>query len=88
MLSDATILARIATVMSGTFRIPPGYVITRETASADVNGWDSLSHALFMMAIEAEFHVELPLERMYDLADIGDLVDVITQCTNAPGERA
>lgn len=85
-MSETGVLERITNVMKATFRIPPGYMVNRATTSADVDGWDSLSHALFMMAIEQEFGFELPLERMYELPDIGALLDLLTECANARGQ--
>jgi acyl carrier protein len=64
-------------VVCATFRVPAGYAVTRDTTSADVDGWDSLSHALFIIAVENEFAMELPIDKVYALANIGELVDLI-----------
>jgi acyl carrier protein len=75
-MSDAT-LDRVRTCLITTFRLSPGTSITRETTSADVEGWDSLSHAILIMKVEQEFELELPFDRVYDLANVGALADLV-----------
>lgn len=78
---------RIHTVMVETFRVPAGVAIERETTSADIDGWDSLSHSLLIMNVEEEFGVDLPFDRVYELQNVGELVDLlkeITQASTAP----
>jgi len=71
------VLERVAAVMRRTFRLPESVEIDRRTTSADIAGWDSLSHALLIMGIEKEFGLALPFDRMYDLGNVGELVDLI-----------
>ncbi len=71
-------LEQVAVVMRRTFRLTESISIGRETTNLDVPGWDSLSHALLIMGIEEEFGLTLPLEKMYDLANVGELVDLIS----------
>jgi acyl carrier protein len=59
------------------FSVPNNVSITRETTSVDINGWDSLSHSLFILGVEDEFGLDLPLDKTYELRNIGDLVDLI-----------
>ena len=75
--ADTEILRRIGRAMRQVFSLPEGYVPLRTTTSADVNGWDSLSHAILMMKVEDEFGIELPLDRVYSLKDVGELADAI-----------
>jgi acyl carrier protein len=71
------ILGRVAIVMRRTFRLSESVEIDRRTTSTDIAGWDSLSHALLIMGIEKEFDLTLPFDKMYDLANVGELVDLI-----------
>lgn len=73
---------RIAGVMAQVFRIPRGYEVGRSTTSSDIEGWDSLSHSVLIMKVEEEFGVELPLDRVYSLNDIGALVDLVDEIRN------
>lgn len=75
--NNEQILQRVAGVMRGVFNVPPGYAVTRETTAVDVEGWDSLSHSLFILAVEDEFGIDLPLDKTYEMQNIGELVDLI-----------
>lgn len=79
-------LQRIERVMRRTFRVPEGYRVVAETTSADVDGWDSLSHAVFVMNIEKEFGVEIPLDAAYSLADVGALAALLDRLVAKRGE--
>jgi acyl carrier protein len=63
--------------MRRTFRLPEETIVTPSTTSADIEGWDSLSHALLLMEIEDVFGIELPIDRVFDLANVQDLVTLI-----------
>jgi acyl carrier protein len=73
----------VTEVMRRVFALAPGTVVTRSTSSADVDGWDSLSHSLFILDVEDAFGIELPLEKTFELRDIGELVDLV----DATGQR-
>lgn len=62
-----------------TFKVGDDESIGRETTSADVTGWDSLSHSLLLMNIEEHFGIELPLDRVYEARNVGELVDLIDE---------
>ena len=72
------ILAQLGDIIRETFR-QDGAVITRETTALDVDGWDSLSHTMLLLDVETHFEVRLPSDRVYDLADVGELVDLIAE---------
>lgn len=76
---DELILQRVGAVISETFRVPPGFRIVRETTSADIEGWDSLSYAVLIMKMEETFGLDLPLDRVYALADVGQLADLLRE---------
>ena len=62
-----------------TFKLRDDEAIERETTSADVPGWDSLSHSVLLMALEDRFGIELPLDRAYEANNVGEMVDLINQ---------
>ncbi len=76
MTDESTNLDRVTDVMRSVFALP-NLVVTRATSSADVDGWDSLSHSLFILGVEDEFGVDLPLDRTFELKDVGELVDLL-----------
>ena len=43
----------------------------------DVEGWDSLSHSLFLIKIEQAFGVRLPMAAVLEMQNIGDLVTIL-----------
>lgn len=77
---------RIQKVMVQTFRVPAGVAIERGTTSADIDGWDSLSHSLLIMNVEEEFGVDLPFDRVYELQNVGELADLLREVTQAAAE--
>lgn len=80
------VLDNVVAVVRKTFRIPDGTRIDAQTTSADVEGWDSLSHALLIMNVEEAFGVDLPLDRVYALNTIGDLVNLLSETGAAARE--
>jgi acyl carrier protein len=75
-MDEDPILPIVAQIIRDTFHCPFAE-ITRETTAMDIDGWDSLSHTDLIMAIEDRFGVELPADQMFDLEDVGELVDLI-----------
>ena len=51
--------------------------ITAQTTADDVDGWDSLSHALFLMNIERAFALRFAPADVIDLENVGDLVRLV-----------
>ena len=52
--------------------------IDRHTTADDIDGWDSMSHMTLLMAIEEDFEIEFEEWEVTDLADVGELIDLIT----------
>ena len=73
------LLGRVVSSMARVFRIPSGYVVTRDTTAADIDGWDSLSHSMLIMNVEEEFGLELPLDELFALDNVGELLDLIAR---------
>jgi acyl carrier protein len=77
MPSCDEVFARVAASIVATFRLDPTTVISPATTSADIEGWDSLSHALLLMDLEQRFGVELPLDRAAAAQNVGELADLV-----------
>ena len=45
--------------------------------AADVDGWDSLSHANLIMAMEDEFGVEIDPAKAFEFATLGELRNAV-----------
>ena len=78
------LLAETAQIIRRTFRQPDAE-IDRDTQALDIDGWDSLSHTNLILDLEKHFGVRLPSDRVYDLADVGELVDLIAEAREARG---
>jgi acyl carrier protein len=52
-------------------------VLTPQTTSADIDGWDSLSHALLIATIENKLHIQFGQRELLTFNDVGDLVKSI-----------
>ncbi len=75
---NASTLERVADVIRETLHCGP-VDIQRSTRAVDVRGWDSLSHTMVLMAVEDAFGLTLPEERIFGLADVGELVDLVDE---------
>lgn len=51
--------------------------IDENTTADDVPGWNSLSHANILMAIEDYFHIEFDLSEVLSAENVGELVGLI-----------
>jgi acyl carrier protein len=63
----------------------PDAVVTRETVASDIEGWDSLSHTILILQLEAGYGVEFPSEEVYSLDNVGELIDRLAQLVEAKG---
>jgi acyl carrier protein len=81
-MSRQQIFAKIATMSKKIFG--ESTVITEETASTDIEKWDSMNHVILIATIEKEFAVTFDIMEIIGIGRIGDFVDLIekkqTQC--------
>jgi acyl carrier protein len=85
MTSNDEILSRVTAVVRKTFHVGDGTPVSRDTTSADIDGWDSLAHSVLIMAIEDEFKIELPDEKIFELKDVGELADLVASTLAGSG---
>jgi acyl carrier protein len=71
------VLRKVADVIAKTLRPPASTVIGAATTSADILGWDSLSHTIVIMNVEEAFDVELPFDEIAGLKNVGDLAALV-----------
>jgi len=79
-MNQNDILQGIAEVLARQFHVSPQSV-TREMTTYDVDGWDSVSHVYVLLDVERRFAVKLPEERVFQLDNVGDLVDLVAECS-------
>lgn len=59
----------------------PDLEINRSTTADDIDGWDSLSHAVVMMRLEKNCNVRIPPAMATSFRNIGELVDRLVDLT-------
>lgn len=53
-------------------------VITEELSALDVENWDSLSHMLLIAEVENEFAIKFKLKDLNKMANVGDMIAIIS----------
>ena len=56
--------------------------ITEETASTDIEKWDSMNHVLLIAAIEKEFDMKFDIMEIIEISTIGNFIDAIENKQN------
>jgi acyl carrier protein len=77
-MTNMDVLSIVASIIQDVF-VAPHAVITRDTQASDVDGWDSLSHAILILRIESAFKIRFPLDDVYKASNVGELIDQIEQ---------
>lgn len=72
-----TVAHRVGTIIGELFGTPATRIL-RETVAHDIDGWDSLSHVYVILEVERAFGIRFPLERVHDMKNVGELVDIVT----------
>ena len=52
-------------------------IITDTTNSSDIEDWDSLEHIALVVSMEKEFDLKFDLKEVNELANVGEMVDLI-----------
>jgi len=65
--------------------LDPKLVLTEELDASKVPQWDSLNHISLVVAIEAEFNVELTAEELATLRNVGDMARLLAVKTGSNG---
>lgn len=80
-MTESEAFDRISDVVKATF--PAATRVDPATTSADVEGWDSLSYSILIMNVEEAFGIELPVDRIYELDDLGALSRLVVEQLDA-----
>lgn len=75
-------LEQVAGIVGAVFNVPPAS-IARTTVAEDVPGWDSLTHVYLILEMERRFGVKLPVDEVFLLENVGELVDLIAKHRSA-----
>ena len=77
-MTDDAEFDRLRTLVAETFEVDPTR-IERQTTAADVDGWDSVSHATMIMAVEDGFGIQFPDAEIFTFKDVGAMFDRVMQ---------
>ena len=81
-MQDAEIVDKIQDVI-GTLLRKKNIVLHRETVAGDVDGWDSLSHALIVLRLEKAFGIKFDDAELGRVQSVGELVDLVKSTQHA-----
>jgi acyl carrier protein len=56
-----------------------GLTVTDATTAADVEDWDSLNNVRILLALEEEYGVDLPVDELEGLRNVGELVGLVNR---------
>jgi len=74
-------LLRVQEIMRDVFD-NDSIVLNVDMTAKDVEEWDSMNHVRLIVAIEQELGIELPMERVNELRNVGELVHLIDEVNN------
>ena len=80
-MDHAVILARLTDLFREIFD-DDRLVLTPDTASADVPGWDSMNHITIVVEAERRFGVKFRTSEIEELRNVGELITLIEQKTS------
>jgi acyl carrier protein len=75
------LLPQVAAIIGETLMVDPKS-IDRSTTAEDVNGWDSVTYTMLVMEIERHLNIQLPMDQIFDLANVGELVDLVASVSS------
>lgn len=75
-MNEAQVYEGLSLIFSNVFD-DPGIVLTSETSSSDVSGWDSLAHIRLIVAIEKWANLRFSSGEIEDLKNVGEFVELI-----------
>ena len=53
--------------------------LSEETTAKDIDGWDSFEHINLLVAIEDEFSFKIPMSKVVNLKNVGEIVDIVLE---------
>lgn len=71
--------------LNGVFRIifdDDSIEVNDSTTSADIEDWDSFEHVNLIVAIEKEFDIKIPMNKVLTMKNVGEMADIILKVVN------
>ncbi len=54
-------------------------VLEKSTKAKDIDGWDSLNHAIFISDIQKHFNIKFKLLEVLNLKNVGNICDLVIE---------
>ena len=54
-------------------------ILSRATSADDIEEWDSFGHITLIDAIEKEFEIRFNSDHIFEIATVGDLIDMLNK---------
>jgi acyl carrier protein len=87
MSQDSAVANRVIALLTERLGIPPETVTPTAELAEDL-GVDSVDAVEFALALEREFHVTLPDTALADVRTVQDVIDLLRERVETPGEVA
>lgn len=76
-MSREEVIKRVSDIFRDIFDDEELQDVTDETTSADIEGWDSLTHISLIASIEDEFDIAFPMKEVVGFKNVGQMIDSI-----------
>lgn len=77
-MPEANTLNLVIETVANTFAADPSE-LSGETVADDVDGWDSVSHTMLILALEDAFRLQIPFERTVAFANLSEMANFIDE---------
>lgn len=62
-------------------------VVTESTTADDIDEWDSLEHINLVDTVEKEFGMKFRMQEVSGMKNVGEMAEIIAQCTAEPAPK-
>ncbi|MEO5597883.1 MAG: AMP-binding protein [Novosphingobium sp.] len=77
-VGDQDLLGTVMAIAADVFRVSPA-LLSPQSVTGDVPGWDSFSQLNFLLAVERHFDVEIPVARMASIKSIAEMARTVSE---------
>ena len=76
------ILTEVRNVIAGVLHVDP-VTVTEDLSVGDVPQWGSMAQMEIIVALQNKFGIKIPMEDLFDLTSVGDLVAEVVKLRHA-----
>ncbi|KRA65877.1 hypothetical protein ASD79_00920 [Caulobacter sp. Root655] len=75
-MSTEDVGTSVRKIIANFFHLPESAIVD-QTKAEEVPGWDSFAHGQLILELETRLRKTLPIDRLFDVDDVGQLIAVI-----------